>query len=114
MRPLPTDRGGLRQSPGTGPGPMVAAGMSDLRGGSMHNGHFNMRGAAVFSMAATILFGFTGCKVGPTERGPAPSPDTTLGPKPQLNKPEKQTIPVVQIAEAKGWPPGMKPVGADG
>ena len=31
---------------------------------------------------------------------------------PTLPAPEKKTIPVVQIAEAKGWPPGMKPHGA--
>ena len=33
---------------------------------------------------------------------------------PTLPAPEKKTIPVVQIAEAKGWPPGMKPTAPAG
>jgi glucose/arabinose dehydrogenase len=50
-----------------------------------------------------------GCKVGPADRGPAPSPATTLGPEPGLPKPDPQAIPIVQVAEARGWPPGMQP-----
>ncbi len=62
-------------------------------------------------LAASLLTVLTldGCKVGPADRGPAPSPPTTLGPSPQLPEPDEQTIPIVQVAEAKGWPPGMKP-----
>ena len=66
------------------------------------------------SLGVPVLFGFTGCTLGHTERGPEPSPVSTVGPHPQLPKPDKQTIPVVQVAEARGWPPGMKPTGADG
>jgi glucose/arabinose dehydrogenase len=62
-------------------------------------------------LAASLLtvLALDGCKVGPADRGPAPSPTTTLGPSPQLPKPDEQTIPIVQVAEAKGWPSGMKP-----
>ena len=64
-----------------------------------------------FLLAASIvtLLSLNGCKVGPSDRGPAPSPANTLGPNPTLPKPDKQTVPIVQVAEAKGWPPGMKP-----
>src|SRR5262245_49713699 len=62
-------------------------------------------------LAASLLavLSLDGCKVGPADRGPAASPPSTLGPNPQLPKPDDQTIPIVQVAEAKGWPPGMKP-----
>jgi glucose/arabinose dehydrogenase len=62
-------------------------------------------------LAASLLtvLAAAGCKVGPADRGPGPSPLTTLGPNPQLPKPDTQTIPIVQVAEAKGWPAGMKP-----
>jgi glucose/arabinose dehydrogenase len=65
----------------------------------------------LFLLAAsllTVLF-LDACKVGPADRGPAASPPSTLGPEPQLAKPDDQAIPTVQVAEAKGWPPGMKP-----
>jgi glucose/arabinose dehydrogenase len=55
-----------------------------------------------------------GCKVGSADRGPAASPSTTLGPNPTLARADEQGIPVVQVAEARGWPPGMKPQAADG
>jgi len=51
---------------------------------------------------------------GTSKTGPATSPSATVGPSPQLPEPNKQTIPVVQVAEAKGWPPGMKPTPAEG
>ena len=54
------------------------------------------------------------CKVGPTDRAPAQSPSNTVGPNPALAKPDKQTIPVVQVAEAKGWPEGGKPTAPQG
>jgi glucose/arabinose dehydrogenase len=50
--------------------------------------------------------------VGPTNTGPVESPPTSLGPNPQLPEPEKKLIPVVQVAEAKGWPSGLKPTPA--
>src|SRR6188768_3686894 len=50
--------------------------------------------------------------LGPTNTGPVDSPQTSVGPKPDLPAPEKQLIPVVQVAEAKGWPAGTKPIPA--
>jgi glucose/arabinose dehydrogenase len=64
--------------------------------------------------AALALTALAGCKVGPTDRGPAASPASSVGPHPTLPEPDKQTIPTVQVAEAKGWPPGMKPRGPAG
>src|SRR6187399_792783 len=52
--------------------------------------------------------------VGPTDTGPVESPVSSIGATPSLPEPEKQLIPVVQVAEAKGWPAGMKPVAASG
>jgi glucose/arabinose dehydrogenase len=62
-------------------------------------------------LIAPILctLGFGACSVGPTHQGPDASPNTSIGPNPTLPEPEKKAIPVVQIAEAKGWPPGMGP-----
>jgi glucose/arabinose dehydrogenase len=69
-----------------------------------------MRSTHFFLAASVVtLLSLNACKVGPADRGPAPSPANTLGPNPTLAKPNKQTVPIVQIAEAKGWPPGMKP-----
>jgi glucose/arabinose dehydrogenase len=67
--------------------------------------------ACALSLMALAL---TGCKVGETDRAPGDSPAVTLGPNPTLPEPDEQTIPVVQIAEAKGWPPGLQPVAAEG
>jgi glucose/arabinose dehydrogenase len=50
--------------------------------------------------------------VGPTDTGPVASPDTSIGPNPTIPAVEKKLIPTVQVAEAKGWPPGMKPTPA--
>ena len=63
----------------------------------------------ILATALLTVLSLDGCKVGPTDRGPAPSPPSTLGPNPQLPKPDDQAIPIVQVAEARGWPPGMKP-----
>ena len=41
-------------------------------------------------------------------------PAHTIGPNPQLAKPNKQTIPTVHIAPAKGWPEGTGPTAASG
>src|SRR5215831_7838947 len=66
----------------------------------------------LFPLAALTLL--IGCKVGPTDRGPADSPAATLGPHPTLPPPDKQAIPVVQVAEARGWPAGMTPTAPAG
>ena len=41
-------------------------------------------------------------------------PAQTIGATPQLPKPNKQIIPTVHIAPAKGWPDGTRPVAAAG
>ncbi len=41
-------------------------------------------------------------------------PEATVGPDPILPPPEKQIIPTVQVAPAKGWPAGTKPAAAAG
>jgi glucose/arabinose dehydrogenase len=63
----------------------------------------------VRTAALLAVLTLAGCKVGPADRGPGPLPPTTLGPNPQLPQPDEQTIPIVQVAEAKGWPSGLKP-----
>jgi glucose/arabinose dehydrogenase len=73
-----------------------------------------MRSTHLILAAALVLLGLNACKVGTSDRGPAASPVTTVGPNPNLPKPDKQTVPVVQVAEARGWPPGMKPTAPAG
>ncbi len=68
--------------------------------------------ARYFVIASMLLL--SGCKVGPTDRGPAPSPAATLGPNPTLAAPDKKLIPTVQVAEARGWPAGAKPTAPAG
>ena len=41
-------------------------------------------------------------------------PAQTIGPNPQLPKPNKRIIPTVHIAPAKGWPAGTRPIAAAG
>ena len=41
-------------------------------------------------------------------------PAQTIGPTPQLPKPNKQIIPTVHIAPARGWPDGTRPLAAAG
>ena len=60
------------------------------------------------------LLGCNACSIGPTEKPPETSPTSTVGANPTLPQPEKKAIPVVQIAEAKGWPPDMKPTAPAG
>ena len=67
-----------------------------------------------FVAPVLVLLALVACSVGPTDQPPAPSPISTVGANPTLPEPEKKTIPVVQIAEAKGWPPGMKPAAPAG
>jgi len=68
----------------------------------------------IVSASLLTVLVLDGCKVGPADRGPAPSPPTTLGPNPQLPNPDEQTIPIAQVAEAKGWPAGLKPAAPAG
>lgn len=47
--------------------------------------------------------------------GAAQLPESAgIGPNPTLPPPAKELIPTVNIAPAKGWPAGVKPVAADG
>jgi glucose/arabinose dehydrogenase len=68
----------------------------------------------IAAVAAAGLLALTACKVGPTHRGPADSPATTVGLNPTMPAPNKKLIPTVQIAAATGWPPGMTPAPAAG
>jgi len=51
---------------------------------------------------------------GQTRVGPVPSPADTLGPNPVIKPVDKHLLPTVQIAPAKGWAAGAKPMAADG
>jgi glucose/arabinose dehydrogenase len=75
----------------------------------LHHVGFGLAMAGVLALTTCVA-----CSVGPTERGPAASPTTTVGPNPKLPKPDKKIIPVVQIAEATGWPQNAKPTSAAG
>jgi len=67
----------------------------------------------VLPCAVLIGLAVVACtSVGPTDTGPVESPQTSVGPNPSLPEPEKQLIPIVQVAEAKGWPEGTKPTPA--
>ena len=58
---------------------------------------------------------FAACSsVGTTDVGPVPSPPDSTGANPVLPPPDEQTVPVVQVAEAKGWPRNKLPVVAGG
>ena len=58
---------------------------------------------------------FAACSsVGTTDVGPVPSPPDTIGANPVLPPPDEQTVPVVQVAEAKGWPRNKLPTAAGG
>jgi glucose/arabinose dehydrogenase len=61
-------------------------------------------------LACVVIVACT--SVGPTDTGPVESPLTSVGPSPDLPDPDKKLIPVVQVAEAKGWPAGVKPTPA--
>ncbi|MGJ7506300.1 PQQ-dependent sugar dehydrogenase [Variovorax sp. GT1P44] len=51
---------------------------------------------------------------GDASRGPVSSPAETVGPTPNIAPVDKHLITTVQIAPAKGWPSGGKPVAAQG
>jgi glucose/arabinose dehydrogenase len=72
--------------------------------------HFNPLVRVLVPCAILIGIAVVACTtVGPTDTGPVESPQTSVGPNPSLPAPEKQIIPIVQVAEAQGWPEGMKP-----
>ncbi|MBC7662233.1 MAG: sorbosone dehydrogenase family protein, partial [Caulobacter sp.] len=51
---------------------------------------------------------------GETHVGPVASPPDTVGPNPVIKPVDKHLIPTVQVAVAKGWSAGDKPVAAPG
>ena len=60
-------------------------------------------------VAAALLLGLAGCS------RPATLPESAgYGPEPTLPPPDHALIPTVQIAPAKGWPPGATPMAAPG
>ncbi len=68
--------------------------------------------AILLALAAFVAC--AACSVGPARRGPEASPATTIGAGPTLPAPEKRLIPIVQIAEATGWPGNALPTAAPG
>jgi glucose/arabinose dehydrogenase len=76
---------------------------------------FHLPQAALTSALASVLIGAcSSCSVGPADSGPVASPSSTVGANPQLPAPEKKLVPIVQVAEAVGWPAGAKPTAAPG
>jgi glucose/arabinose dehydrogenase len=63
-------------------------------------------------MLVSMLAG--ACSVGPATSGPVDSPPQTIGPDPQLPEPDRQLVPIVQVAQAMGWPRDARPVAAAG
>jgi len=67
----------------------------------------------VGACAVLALLALAACSsVGSTNVGPVESPPSTIGQNPALPPPDKKLVPVVQVAEAKGWPASAKPVAA--
>jgi len=74
---------------------------------------------AFLFQAGTVTAGVLLClaaQAGIVESSGAPvaSPPETVGPNPKIAPVDKHLIPTVQVAPAKGWPPGDKPRAADG
>jgi glucose/arabinose dehydrogenase len=85
--------------------------MAAARGSRMFR--FHLPQAALLSAIASVLIGAcSSCSVGPASSGPVASPSSTVGSNPQLPAPDKQLIPIVQVAEATGWPAGAMPTPA--
>ncbi len=64
--------------------------------------------------AAAALATLSACALGETHVGPVASPPDTVGPNPVIKPVDKHLIPTVQVAVAKGWSAGDKPVAAPG
>jgi glucose/arabinose dehydrogenase len=68
---------------------------------------------AIWACVLVLTVALLACTtLGPTDTGPVASPETSIGPNPTIPEVQKKLIPTVQVAEAKGWPPGMKPTPA--
>jgi glucose/arabinose dehydrogenase len=69
---------------------------------------------ALTALAAVAVAFTAQAMPGESRVGPVPSPPETVGPNPVIKPVDKHLIPTVQVAVAKGWAPGAKPVGAPG
>jgi glucose/arabinose dehydrogenase len=66
-------------------------------------------------LAAAALTALGACAgIVETDRGPVASPPETVGPNPKLPPVDKHLLPTMQVAPAKGWAAGEKPVAAPG
>src|SRR5687768_656934 len=65
--------------------------------------------SARLGMCALLIAGLTGC--GDMAKLPV---ESGMGPQPTLPKPNPSLIPTVNIAPARGWPEGARPLGAQG
>jgi glucose/arabinose dehydrogenase len=66
---------------------------------------------AIPSRVGAVILAFAAASCGSSARLPI---SAGIGPRPELPSPEKSLIPVVNVVDAKGWPNGSKPVGAEG
>jgi glucose/arabinose dehydrogenase len=80
----------------------------------LHIHHRRWIAITILCLLALVASAFSGCSVGPADRGPVSSPSATVGTNPALPEPDKKLIPIVQIAEATGWPKGEQPTAAAG
>jgi len=69
--------------------------------------------AAIAAVAAAAALSARAAP-GETDVGPVPSPSDTVGPHPVIKPVDKHLIPTLQVARAKGWAAGEKPVAAAG
>jgi len=73
------------------------------------------RSSLCTALACATLFVACSCADTSAKRGPAVSPDSSVGSNPTLPAPEdKKLIPTVVIAEAVGWSAGKQPMPANG
>ena len=69
---------------------------------------------ALTALAAAAVVFTAQAMPGESRVGPVPSPPETVGPNPVIRPVDQHLIPTVQVAVAKGWAAGAKPVAAPG
>ncbi len=74
----------------------------------------SLHAPAAIALAAALAALAAHAMPGETRVGPVASPPETVGPNPVIKPVDKHLIPTVQVAVAKGWAPGARPVGAKG
>ena len=72
----------------------------------------SLHAPAAIALAAALAAFAAHAMPGETRVGPVASPPETVGPNPVIKPVDRHLIPTVQVAVAKGWAPGAKPVGA--